>query len=132
MKRPTPPIGRQVDFLRERGIEVPPTLRVAASLISYIEMGNGTGGTIESERIAILKSAQEQYVGKTVRSRAYGNPGTVLYLYALSGYEVRDMRRHGGRPPRPFKAVVRWQAGGRAEPGTRPVSIADLEVGHTA
>lgn len=61
------PTSRQVSLLKEWGLRVPSTRFGARLAIAFVSKGNGAGPAWKWQRIDLLRSAQEKYIGQTAR-----------------------------------------------------------------
>lgn len=110
------PTLRQVGFLVNRGIVVPPTKAACSTLIEFVLKGNATLRDDESARIALVKNCQERWIGKRVkiiRGAEDGKFGKVLYILARRRDQVEAMKRCGvDFHPNPFTVAVCMDKGG--------------------
>lgn len=101
------PTKKQLAFLESVGIVPPPSKLSSGGIIGYILRGNGTIGSSLSDRIAITKKLQQEWLGKTVAinvGRFKGQKAIVDYLVARSFQEVSDLRSCEHTNPKPFRA----------------------------
>ena len=120
------PSERQSKFLEARGISVPPTKAAASTLIGYIKNGNFAGkAQTEADRIAALRSAQNNYMGKNVRHRLHGWAGVVKYILAKNAEQMGLCRDVGEdlSNKSPFRAYVDW-----GENGTSQTTLGNVEL----
>lgn len=109
------PTAKQVAWLKKHGIIIPGTKKWAGSLISYVIKNNGAGPSEIGQRIAHLKSVQEQWLNK----EALYNPGssdtvflpvTVVDMKARSEINVA-ISQHDGYCVGPFEFKIKFDDG---------------------
>ncbi len=115
MNRSKDPTPRQIEALRNMGLEPPPTKSLCSRLIGFIIKGNGTCGSDGPERISIAKVYYDKYVGKEFLvnegGKTYqGKNALVLYLIARTLQEsigLVDTEGGEGVKYHPFRVRVR-------------------------
>ena len=106
--------------LQRMGITLPSSPKSAQLLLQWI----ARGGVEADKRIAILKAAERDYVGKRVRHKGDGRCGKVRWIL-FRGMEFRAAARQSldHRFTHPLDASVAWD-----NEGAKPISIGSLEV----
>jgi hypothetical protein len=123
MARPT---DRQIEALKNLGIDPPPTKAVCRALLSYIMRGVARIGDQSGERIAIIKAAQQKYTNQEIVHVGHGAKGKVLYIQCrgVGGrVDMRSSAKH--RFSHPLDVWVEWENGTRSTTSVGSIRLAN-------
>ncbi len=105
------PTEAMLKFFEKHNLEAPRSSQGCRRLRAYIWYGNDTVGGDPAERVGIIRSLQQKWLHKRVRTRK-GVEGVVTYLLPLSRYQVEELKEmHQTERLHPVQAMVHTDEG---------------------
>ena len=126
------PTEKQINLLQRFKVLPGPTRSTCSRLIDYVLYGNKDGcQQTKTERADLLRSVQDEYVGKTLSDKISARQGSILYVLPKTREEIRhELHAEIGlglkRRPLPFLLCVEFFV--RRERRTLLINIGDWEI----